>query len=240
MAASVNNSGKAFNATSTSSINLTSFLIGGVNRVLYAFVGSGGAAPTSPATVKWNTSESLTQLGSTLTVSSFGRFSLWRLIAPSAVTATVAVDWGGVNQDEQLLVAVACQDVDQATPNGSVATATGTNTTPTVNATTVSGSLTLDGVFTLDTGGTSRTISVGANQTSLQEIEGANTTAECLGSSREIATGVSTTMSWSISGAVDAWGIFAFAVNGIAGDPSYGKLPPRAFRPRGFAPGRRR
>lgn len=219
MAAAVFGSTKKFAADNVSTLESDSFTVGGANRVLYAFVSSGAGSPVAPTSVKWGGSggTALTQLSTTLTVSSFGRLSLWRLIAPAATSSTIYADWGG-NQDERFIIGVAVEDADQSTPNGTVATATGTNLTPSVAAASVSGDLVLDGVFFLDTAGGAKTLLAGAGQTSLQEIEGADTGYEGTGASRETASGASTTMSWTINSApIDEWGIFAFAVNAATG-----------------------
>lgn len=219
MAALYDNSAKGFSVVSGSTLSSGSFAVGGSNRVLYVFVGTGAAgAPVEPATVKWNTSESFTQISTTIT-SANGKFSVWRLIAPTAATSTVDVTWGS-NQDERLVVAISVKDCDQATPNNTVAQAGPTiSTAATVTATSVSGDLVIDGCYFLDSAGNSRTLAVNGGQTSRQEIEGADTAFEGLGVSTLTATGTSTVMPWTISGAitVNGWSMFAFATNGASG-----------------------
>jgi hypothetical protein len=218
MAATVYTSVKASANDNVSTLETASFAIGGSNRGLLVFAFSGAGSPVAPTSIKWGGSggTALTQLSSTQTVTIYGRHSVWWLTAPTATTSTVYADWGS-NQDERFLLCIALQDVDQVTPYNTVATSTGSTTTPTVNATSVSGDLVIDGVAFLDLSGSGRTLTAGASQTSLQEVEGAPTTYEGVGCSYESAAGSSTTMSWSISGAVDTWGIFALAINAATG-----------------------
>lgn len=208
-------------ADNTSSLTTGSLTSGGSNRVLYAAVGSGAGTPTDPAGVKWGGSggTSMTQLGSTLNLGANSKWSLWRLINPTAQSSTVYASWGG-NQDERWIIAVAVEDADQTTPNNTVATATGATTTnPTVNATSVSGDLVLDFVAFLNGGGNSIALTAGASQTELEDISGGSFSAyEGAAASNESASSTSTTMSWTCAPPNDRdWGIFAFAVNEAAG-----------------------
>lgn len=205
-------------ADNTSSLTTGSLTSGGSNRVLYVAVGSGAGTPTDPTGVKWGGSggTSLTQLGSTLNLGANCKWSLWRLIAPTAQSSTVYASWAG-NQDERWIIAAAVEDADQTTPNNTVATATGTAATnPTVAATSVSGDLVLDFVAFLNGGGQSLTLTADASQAELEDLGGGTGIGpyEGAAASSETAAGSSTTMSWTISttNARD-WGIFAFAVN---------------------------
>jgi hypothetical protein len=159
----------------------------------------------------------MTQIGTTIDVGANVKMTLWRLIAPNAVSSTIHATWAG-NQDERWIIGVAVQDADQGTPNGTVAQATGSTLSPTVNATSVSGDLVLDFMSWLDIGGDSGTCAVGASQFEMQNLGAAEISAyEGAGASRETASGVSTTMSWTVSdaAAID-WGTFALAVNEAA------------------------
>jgi hypothetical protein len=227
VAAAFDNAERGFNAVANTTLSTAAFLVGGSNRVLYAFVASGAGTPVDPSTVKWNTTESLSKLSITLNEGSNGKFSVWRLIAPSAVSSTVDVVWPS-NQDERLVIGVSTKDAHQTAPEGTIATATGTDTAPTVNATTVSGDLVLDGVFFLDIAGFSRTLTQGGSQTLRKKIDGADIVFEGEGSSTATAASSSTTMSWTISGVVTAWGIFAFSVNAAPAAPAAG--PPQLGR----------
>lgn len=231
MAAIVNNSAKVFSNGNVTNLSTASFAIGGSNRVLYVAVGSGAGTPIPPVSVKWGGSggTALTQVSTTLNAGGNGRVSLWRLTAPAATSSTVYVDWG-TNQDETLIIAVAVEDADQTTPNGTIATATGNATSPTVNATAVVGDLVLDFTFFLDGNGNAMTFTVGSGQTSLQEIDGADLNFEGMAASRETAAGTSVTMDWTIGGASlgnTDWGSYAFAVNGGGAPPASTSLSAR-------------
>lgn len=214
MAAVYDNSVEAFSASASTTLETASWAVGGSNRYLLVFVGSGAGTPVDPSAVKWGGSggTSLTQKGSTLNMGTNAKWSCWELIAPTAQTSTVHVTWGS-SQDERWIIAISFTTTDQTTPTRTVATATGTSTAPSVNATSVSGDLVVDGVAFLDTDGGSRTLTVGASQTSRQEIEGADLVYEGAGVSTEAATGTSTTMSWSMSGSGGRpWATFAMAL----------------------------
>lgn len=222
MPALYDNSVEAFNNVAATTLESASFAVGGSNRVLYVFVATGAGTPVDPSAVKWGGSGgvSLSQIGTTIDHHANGKFSLWRLIAPAAQTATVHVTWPSA-QDERYFIAYSAKDADQTTPNNTVAQASGSSNTPSVAATSVSGDLVICGATFLDTGGTSETLST--TDTSRQEIEGADLVYEGMGVSEKTATGTSTTMSWTISDA-DPWGIFALAINGAAA----GGYTPRA------------
>lgn len=222
MQAVYDNSVEAFNNVAATTLESASFAVGGSNRVLYVFVATGAGTPVAPSAVKWGGSGgvSLSQIGTTIDHHANGKFSLWRLIAPAAQTATVHVTWPSA-QDERYFIAYAAKDADQTTPNNTVAQASGSSNTPSVAATSVAGDLVICGATFLDTGGTSETLST--TDTSRQEIEGADLVFEGMGVSEKTATGTSTTMSWTISDP-DPWGIFALAINGAAA----GGYTPRA------------
>jgi hypothetical protein len=207
-------------ADNTTILETGAFTAGGSNRVLYVLAGSGAGTPVDPSAVKWGGSggASLTKLGATLDMGSNAKASLWRLIAPATGSNTVHVTWGSA-QDERWVIAVQVQDADQTTPNNTVATATGTNASPTVTATSVSGDLVLDFVSFLDIGGQSFQLTDDVPD-SLQELEGAGgiSAFEGAGASRETAAGTSTTCSWTVGGTLagGGWSIFALAVNAAA------------------------
>lgn len=217
MAALIDSSVKAFSVANGTDLSTGSLTVAGSNRVLYVFVGSGAGSAIEPIAVKWGGSggTSLTKIA-TRTLSGNAVHTLWRLIAPAATSSTVYVDWG-TNQDEQFIIAVSVKDADQATPNGTVATANGSGTGPTVGAASVAGDLVLDGVYFLDLNGSARTLAEGAGQTELQELRDASHPYEGMAASHETAAGTTTTMSWTISGSVDFWSAFAFAVNAATG-----------------------
>lgn len=217
MAALIDNSTKAAASGAASSLESGSFTVAGDNRVLYVAVCSGAGTAVDPTGCKWGGSggTAMTQIGTTITLSTFNKISLYRLIAPTAQTSTVYATWGS-NQDERWMFVVSVKDTDQTTPNNTVAQANGASTGPTVAATSVSGDLVLD--FLAGGEQSTNTVTNDASQTLLQEYEGS--TAYCVGGcSHETATGTSTTMSWAL-GTSCPWGIFALAINGAAAGAS--------------------
>jgi hypothetical protein len=235
MAATVYGSISASNTTAATTLETASFTVGGANRVLYIAVAVGSGSPAVPSSVKWGgvSGTDATQIGTSITVNTYGNFDIWRLIAPAATTSTIYVTWSSA-QDERYICAVAVQDADQTTPNGTVAQANAnTSVLPTVNATTVSGDLVLDFAYWLCTGGHTLALVADASQTQLTTQTNEFESASC---SSETASGTSTTMSWTISGAgVDTWGwgLFAFSVNAAASGVqySYSNIGSRRNRP---------
>lgn len=215
------NSAKNSSTTPAATLSSTSFAISGSNRVLYVGVASGAAATVTPSTVKWNTSESLTQISSTLNIgsSSFGKFSVWRLINPTATTSTVDVVWPS-NQDERAVIAVSFKDANQTTPNDTVGTGTGTNLNPIATGPSVLDNLVLNFVHVLSTTGSSSLgITANGSQSSKQEIEGSTVGGfHAVGASTLPAGGATTAMSWTtvnMSGGPSGWGSFTLALKGV-------------------------
>ena len=228
MAIAFDASEQAFSGSNVASLTTPAFVIGGSNRYLVAGTGSGAGTRQAVTAVKWGGSggTGLTQQGSAVDFSPanpYFRTTCWGLLAPTAQSATLYASWAS-NQDETALAGASYTGVDQATPTGTLATATanlsgGTQTpAPTVDASTVADDWVVDIVWVGDTSGASRTITAGAGQTAREEVEGANLVYECLGLSDEIATGATTTMSWSISGSVNGgWGMFALPLKPVSG-----------------------
>lgn len=221
MSALLDNSVKAFSAGNVSSLTTASFAVGGSNRYLSVCAASGAVSAVGATEAKWGgsggTAMSTPTGGGTQNIGGNGRMNLWELIAPTAQTESVYVNWGA-NQDETFIIATSWKDVDQTTPFNTIASATGTNLTPTASPASVSGDEVMDYMFYMDGGADQETFTEGAGQTVIQTIREATTPYEGMGSSQETATGASTTMSWTINSGsgIDTWGIFAFAVNEAA------------------------
>lgn len=209
-------------------IETASFSPTGANKVIYALVGSGAGSPNNPAAVKYASTagvggESLSLLDSVRTVNVNIKTSVWKLANPSASSGTLHSTYGGID-DERWIIAVAVQDA--AGTEGAISYATGSSTAPSVTPVTTTGNLVLDFLSMLNGAGGAGgyTITVGAGQTSVKELEtdspatgGANNISafESAGVSQETAAGASTVMSWTISASSD-WGIHAFQVNAAA------------------------
>jgi hypothetical protein len=221
MAALTDNSVRVFSNGNVTSLESAAWTLAGSNRVLYTQVASGAGTPVAPASVLHGGSggTSLTQIGTTNTVGTFGRHGVYRLIAPASGSQTSYASWGS-NQDETLIISVSVKDADQSTPNNTLAAATGSNSNPTVNATSVSGDLVLDFQFWLDGNGNGLAQAPNGSQTALQEIEGSDLFYEGMGASYLTASGTSTTMAWTLSGFTlgnTNWSTYACAINAAGG-----------------------
>lgn len=219
MAALIDNHVQVFSAANVTSLTSASWTIGGTNRRLYHQVGSGASSVANPNACKIGGSggTSLSTIGTTQDLGANGKHTLYALTDPAAGSTTSYVSWAS-NQDETFLIGVSTKDTDQTTPNNTVASATGTNVSPTASATSVSGDLVLGFMFYLDSGANEATWTRGG-QTVLETIRDASTPYEGIDAAYQTAAGTSTAASWSISGtgALDEWGVFALAVNAATG-----------------------
>jgi len=218
MAAPVyDNSVKVSSASNVASLTSASWTIAGSNRYLVASANSAAGTTVDPTSVKWGGSggTDLSKRGASLTYNSaIRRMSCWTLLAPTAQSSTLYCLWPS-NQDNTCLMGVSAADVDQSTPTGTIASATGATSTPTVNATTVADDFVVDMVGAWSDGNDPQ-LTVGAGQTSRQEEEGASFVDDAWGMSTEVATGTSTTMSWTTGGVGQEWGIYAVPLKPVS------------------------
>lgn len=177
----------------------------GSNRVLFVKV-SYYDSGDSVSGVTYN-GVTMTAMPSSL-VSNGQYFVVWYyLINPATGSNTVSVSFTGTVFDFGGS-AVSVTDADQTTAFGGVATATGTSTTPSVNVSSASDELVIDGLSIVHSG----TLSVGAGQTQrTNEICGGFIKH---GTSTE-GGGATTTMSWTNSSS-QAWAISAFAAKPVS------------------------
>jgi len=138
-----------------------------------------------------------------------GQYSVvwYYLINPATGSNTVSVSFTGAVFDFGGS-AISVTGADQTTAFGGVATATGTSTTPSVDVSSASDELVIDGLSIVHGG----TLSVGAGQT--------QRTNEICGGFIKHATsteggGATTTMSWSNSSS-QVWAISAFAAKPVS------------------------
>lgn len=228
MAAAVFDTSVSYSSTSAATTHTTAAMTisSAADRVLYVKVATGAGTPQIPTAVKCGGSggTACTQISTTLSPTN-GKHTLWRLIAPPTGSQTIYASWA-TGQDEVLITAETWTNADQVTPNGTVITgvnASGTNFTPSVAAASIAGDMVSDSLFVISSNTDSKTLTVGAGQTSIQEIEGLATGGyEDLGASYETASGTSTTMSWSIGGTSSNLEstMFAFAINGASSSAS--------------------
>lgn len=134
------------------------------------------------------------------------RTEMWGKTAPSSGSAFSVAITVEATQDSIVGGALSLCGVHQTTPFGTFASGTAIDTTPTVNVTTTAGDLVVDSVGTSN----AETLTVDASQT--QNYKRDDTTQGVFGaSSRETATGTTTTMSWAKS-ATNRWVIGAVPV----------------------------
>ena len=250
MAASVAASIKSANTIAGSTFESASITPAGTGRVLYALIGSGaGAGVVLACSVKYCGSGGVEMtLLVTAVESPYWAVSLYRLIDPSTAGGTIYATFPS-SQDEHWCIAVAVQDADTVTPNGTVTENRGTNSAPsTVDVPSVANDLVLDFTSFFHGGGVANWIATpGAGQTAVQKLDdGQVNVYEGSVVSSEIAAGASTTMSWTYSVAAPAiwlvWGLNVNAGSGGGGPPPHTHVRElrnlkRTFRPRPFAPG---
>ena len=196
-------------------IDSPSITVSGSNKVLYVFVGDSAGTPLDPSGVVWDptgVNETLTKLD-TQDFGTVANCSIWRKIAPSDATAVVRVTWAA-NKDEQGIIAWVETGLDQTTPNGTIAKATGAGTT-TVSAgavTTTNGQRLLQFGQFLDTSPNARTYD-SPTGTERHDLAMTPSNYDGIAAQEQTASGSSTTPTWTMSSAADGWGSFAFALN---------------------------
>ena len=149
---------------STASVSLTAGA--GSRRLLEVWVMVTAGSPGTHNSVTWG-GVSLTQRGTTLSVGSFGRLSKWFLKEasfPSGATGNVVATCSA-SQDQIVIMAMICNDVNQTSPyaNASQTTATGAAAlSASLTVTSVTGALVTAGVL----GANSTTEATGISATS--------------------------------------------------------------------------
>lgn len=212
--------------TTGSGASLTSgaWTISGSDRLLLGFLGNASGPTREPTGMKWDGSggTALTQIGSTLTIGSFGRLGAYRLIAPTASSLTLYGSFDGA-ADSAALGGDSYTGVDQTTPVGTPATNTGaiasSSGDATVTITTTVGDLVVAGLYLYDNSFHSPASAPGGSPTPTERYE-AGTADELMAIQEVVATGSSTTVTFTVTGTttMDAfWGIIAFVVNPVAG-----------------------
>ena len=211
-------------AANVASLTTAAWTIGGANRYLVGAIASGAGSPVDPSGMKWGGSAGtvINKVGSTLNIGSFGKLSLYTLVAPAAQSATLYGNWGS-NQDETAIGGVSANGVDQTTSTGAPNTAVGASQAPSVAIVTVADDFVVDAVWFIDQAGTDATLTTGANQT--PRVNADPGAYEALGMSTEVATGVSTTMSWTISNSTSPnWGVIGIGLKPTTGGGPVGRI----------------
>lgn len=166
---------------------------------------------------------------------------MYYYLDPPASAADVVVSLSGTGSTFDVFVeAEAWSGVDQTTPYENL-TATADDEGQTASPASISvaseaGSAVKDAYYQWDNGeGTTAVITVGAGQTSIQELEGNSGNGACFGASYE-AGAASVTMSWDNSdSASPQWCMYAISLNAAAGASIFAKIAGERF---GLAGGR--
>lgn len=188
--------------------------------VMYVLVESSDNTAVACSGVVWAPSganQAFTQIGTTIDHSSpNAKASLWRLVSPSATTATVRASWGS-NQSERLVAVWVGTGIDTTTPNGTIAQNTGTTAAVSSGAiTTTSGSLVVMLATLLSGSGTPLSFN-SPSGTERNEGSTSGTPFDTSATQDTTAAGTSTTMTWTISSTPSSWASFGFQVNDATG-----------------------
>lgn len=203
----------------------SSLTVSGTNKVMWVLVANSDSTPATPSGVVWDPAggaQALTMLGSAITFATYGNTSLWRLIAPSNATGVVRATWAAAKGERAIVVWVET-DVSQATPNGTLASATGSAATVSAGAVTTSvGQRVLNFGHAMNTGVFGGAGVFGSpTGTERQDTNTTGTAYDAVAAQEQTASGTSTTPTWSIAGGFDGWTSWAFAVNAATGGGGY-------------------
>ncbi|MBK8810762.1 MAG: hypothetical protein IPN69_08540 [Acidobacteria bacterium] len=213
--------------SSATSITSASWTVAGSNRFMLAFPASGDDPVADPSGAKWGGSggTALTKQGSTVNAGSFGKLSLYTLVAPAAASQTSYYSWGST-EGELAGGAISLTGVDQGTPIGTPATATGnfvSGTQPSLSVSCAVGDLIVGACWFVDQTATSdRTVLAGSGSTERYTMEhSGNFEAMCIVT--KTATSTSETINFTINGTntnqLD-WAVIGVAVKGASGGGS--------------------
>jgi hypothetical protein len=148
------------------------------------------------------------------------RVEIWAMVAPDEGTHDVVISLSDEADLGLCAYAISHTGVDQTTPHGTAVSATGSSSPATVNVSSASDELVIDGVSKRTATGTG---TVGAGQT--QEMNATAGSMDGFGSTEPGAATV--TMSWTFS-SVTGWAIAAVPLKPAAGGGGGSIQPPRS------------
>lgn len=181
----------------------------GSNRILIVGVSIDRTSTVSVINTVTYGGTALTNIGNTTSTSSVMRISLWRLVSPAVGTANVVVTPVGGNSTDFVAGATSYRGVDQTTPLGTFAEATGGSGTPTVNVSSATNELVVDAVA-VDGALLGNSISEGAGQTERYNVNTAGLLGGGMIGAGSTEPGAATvTMSWTQNGLNGRWAIGA-------------------------------
>ncbi len=198
LAITANGTATSAQTASGNSLSWSHTVASGSDRVLYVTLAIDGVGAGVNSVTYGGVN--LTQVGRT---AGNHAVEIWRLVNPSEGTANVVVSLGATTAIKG--GAVTYNGVDQATPNGTYTSATGTGTTATLNVSSATGKLVLD-ITNWDNNPTGYTI--GANQSSAWSL----TNTAHRGVATTEAGAATVTMSSTVS-ASKQWEMGAISIN---------------------------
>lgn len=202
-------------AAGTNNVSTSNIAVSGSNLLLLGHACSGDYTGLAPSSVKWGGSggTALSKIADQSISTSFNA-TLWQLVAPTVQTSTAYSLWPS-SLGELGLIGVAYSGVDQTTPTGTVAVATGTGTTAaSVNVTSVAGDIVVGFCYVGSFGGGITSLTSG--QTERKSIVTLGAAGyEAMSASETTASGTTTTMSWTASKSV-SWVAIGVALKAAA------------------------
>jgi len=199
---------------------------------VYAFINNSDGSPAAPSGVSLDptgTPQAFTKIGDSGTFATYAYATLWVLKNASAVTAVVRATWAA-SQGERMVTVWVGTGIDTTTPNGTVATGNGTTTSVSATAASTSGQLCVQFAGHLFTGAAARTYNTPSG-TERTDAVISGVPYDGAASQEQTATGTSTVMTWTLSGTIDGWYSFAFALNDAGGGGGSTELPPLTMAP---------
>jgi hypothetical protein len=101
--------------------------------IVFASAGSNTSSDTQPSGVTYGAA-SLTMLTNSFIHDGWDGISIWYLVAPAVQTANITITWPVATNNVQGGIAVVATDVNQSSPLGTPARATGSSTSPSTGA----------------------------------------------------------------------------------------------------------
>jgi hypothetical protein len=224
-----------FFTSAASSLTSGSTTVSGSDKELLVFVLSGDGSPTTPSNVKWQGSggTALSQVGSTVTFSSFYYLSAWHLPGPNSASSTVYADWGGTQNIAALggVNYTGTNGIGTPASNSGSFSGGATSGTASVTVSTTAGDFVIAAAAIGNSNtSTNPTATPGAGLTDVYQVEGAQCGFMALQIVSTVASGSSTVMSVDFANAEanSPWGIIAFVINAAAGPSASKPLPKSA------------
>jgi hypothetical protein len=209
-----------------SQLTTGTWTVSGTDRCIIGFIfTNGGTGSTHNSFDHPAAGGAFTQIGSQFNVDANKRLSMWRRVAPATGSNDSKGVWSN-SQDECCIGAVSYTGVDQTTPAGTTATASGTtpgtSATATVNISTAVGDFVFAVAFVTNSFTSSNNQATPAGgSTGRYEVEGSGSMGgfAAVQAIELVATGTTTTMSVDFTGLPGTggfWGIMAAVINDAA------------------------